>query len=109
MPEGPSILLAREALIPFIGKKVKAAHGNSKIAKSRLETETIRDIRTWGKHLLICFDHFTLRIHFLMFGTYLVNERKSTPLRLSLQFKNGEINFYTCAIRIIPEPLDEVY
>jgi endonuclease-8 len=109
MPEGPSILLVREALTSFIGKKVLLVLGNSKIEKKGLVNKKIIDIRSWGKHLLICFDGFTLRIHFLMFGTYLVNERKSTPLRLSLQFKNGEINFYTCAIRIIPEPLDEVY
>ncbi len=81
MPEGPSILLVREALQPFIGKKVLSVKGNSKIEKSVLINQKIIDIRSWGKHLLICFDGFTLRIHFLMFGTYLVNERKSTPLR----------------------------
>ncbi len=109
MPEGPSILLVREALQSLIGKKVIAAKGNSKIEKSRLINQKIVDIRSWGKHLLICFEGFTLRIHFLMFGTYLVNERKPTPLRLSLCFKNDELNFYTCSIQIIDEPLDEVY
>jgi endonuclease-8 len=44
-----------------------------------------------------------------MFGTYLVNERKPTPLRLSLGFKKDELNFYTCSIQIIHEPLDKVY
>jgi endonuclease VIII len=109
MPEGPSILLVREALTPFIGKKIKAAPGNTKIEKSRLEFQTIRDIKTWGKHLLICFDQFTLRIHFLMFGTYLVNERKSTPLRLSLVFQKGEINFYTVSLKILEDPLSDIY
>jgi endonuclease VIII len=109
MPEGPSILLVRETLHPFIGKKVLAAQGNSKIAKDRLKNQIIRDILSWGKHLLICFDDFTVRIHFLMFGTYLVNERKSTPLRLSLVFKKGEINFYTASIVILEDPLDEIY
>ncbi len=109
MPEGPSILLVREALQPFIGKKVLTANGNSKIEKSLLVNQKINDVKSWGKHLLICFDDFTVRIHFLMFGTYLVNERKSTPLRLSLGFKKGEINFYTCAVKLIMEPLEEVY
>jgi endonuclease VIII len=44
-----------------------------------------------------------------MFGTYLVNERKSTPLRLSLVFKKGEINFYTVSLKILEEPLEEIY
>jgi len=109
MPEGPSILIAREALQPFIGKKVLTVKGNSKIEKSRLINQKIIDIRSWGKQLLICFEKFSLRIHFLMFGSYLVNERKSTPLRLSLCFKKGELNFYTCSIRFVDEPLEEVY
>ncbi len=109
MPEGPSIILVKEALQGFIGKKIRTVKGNSKIEKSRLENQKITDIRSWGKHLLICFEGFTLRIHFLMFGTYLINERKKTPLRLSFGFKNDEINFYTCATRIIDEPLEESY
>jgi len=109
MPEGPSILIVREALQPFIGKKVLTAKGNSKIEKTRLINRKITNVLSWGKHLLICFDGFTLRIHFLMFGTYLVNERKSTPLRLSLGFKKDELNFYTCSIQIIEGSLTDVY
>jgi endonuclease VIII len=109
MPEGPSILLVREALQPFVGKKILTATGNSKIEKSFLVNQKIREVKSWGKHLLICFDDFTLRIHFLMFGTYLINERKSTPIRLSLCFKKGEINFYTCSVKLIQEPLHEIY
>jgi endonuclease-8 len=109
MPEGPSILLVREALQSFIGKKVLTAKGNSKIEKSRLINQKIIDVRSWGKHLLICFERFTLRVHFLMFGTYLVNKKKPTPLRLSLCFKKDELNFYTCSIQIIDEPLENVY
>lgn len=109
MPEGPSILLVREVLQSFIGKKVLTAEGNSKIEKSRLINQKIINIRTWGKHLLICFEDFTMRIHFLMFGTCLVNKRKPTPLRLSLCFKTDEVNFYTCSIQLIEEPLEDVY
>ena len=109
MPEGPSILLVRETLLPFIGKKIKAVHGNTKIEKERLINQNIRDIKTWGKHLLICFDSFTLRIHFMMFGSYLINKRKSTPLRLSMEFKKEEINFYTCSIQFLEDTLDQIY
>jgi endonuclease-8 len=110
MPEGPSLLIAKEAMISFKGKKVIGISGNSKTDKERMLNKKLLDIRTWGKHLLLCFDGFTVRIHFLMFGTYRVNEKKAgaTP-RISMQFKSGEINFYTCAVRIIEEPLDEIY
>jgi endonuclease-8 len=109
MPEGPSILIARETLLPFVGKKVTGTAGNTKIDKAILMGETVTDIKSWGKHLLICFPSFTLRIHFLMFGTYLVNETKTTPLRLSLKFKKAEVNLYTCSVKLITEPLDDIY
>ena len=109
MPEGPSIVIVKEAIAGFNRKKVIAATGNAKIDMKIFEGQPIRDIKTWGKHLLICFPSFTARIHFLMFGTYLIDERKTTPLRLSLRFDNGELNFYTCAVKIIEEPLDERY
>lgn len=44
-----------------------------------------------------------------MFGTYLINQKKSTPLRLSLQFRKGEINFYTCSVKILDGDLNEIY
>jgi endonuclease VIII len=109
MPEGPSILILRQSLLSFIGKKINVVRGNTKIDKSRLVNQKIMDIRTWGKHLLFCFDNFTVKIHFLMFGTCLINQRKSTPLRLSFQFKKGEINFYTCSIQFLDGDLDHVY
>jgi endonuclease-8 len=58
---------------------------------------------------MICFDEFTVRIHFLMFGTYLIDQRKATPLRLSLEFSKNEINFYTCSIQILEEPPERIY
>jgi endonuclease-8 len=87
MPEGPSILIVRQSLLPFIGKKIQAVQGNTKIDKKRMVNQKILDIKTWGKHLLICFENFTLKIHFMMFGTYLINQRKSTPVRLSFKIK----------------------
>jgi endonuclease-8 len=109
MPEGPSLLIAREQMISFEGKKVIAVSGNSKIEKDRMLNKKLVQIRTWGKHLLLCFKGFSVRIHFLMFGTYRVNETKDAVPRLKLQFAKGEINFYTCSVRFIDEPLDEIY
>ena len=109
MPEGPSLVIAQEEMMPFKGKKVLAATGNSKIEKDRLINLKLVDIKTWGKHLLFLFDGFSVRTHFLMFGKYMVNDRKDTVPRLSLQFSKGEINLYTCAVKLIEEPLDEIY
>lgn len=109
MPEGPSLVIARDEMMLFKGKKVTAVSGNSKIDKERMVGQKMIDIKTWGKHLLLCFEDFTVRIHFLMFGTYRVNEVKDAAARLHLQFPKGELNFYTCAVKLIEEPLDEIY
>ena len=109
MPEGPSIVLAKQETTAFIGKKILSVTGNSKIDQSRLIGQKIIDIKTWGKHYLICFKDFTLKIHFLMFGSYLVNEKKDSPVRLNLTFKKGEINFYTCSVKLLEGDIDKYY
>ncbi len=74
-----------------------------------LTREKIVAFKTWGKHFLICFADFSVRIHFLLFGKYAVNDQKLSPARLSLQFRKGEINFYSCSVKFIEEDLNEVY
>lgn len=66
--------------------------------------------RSWGKQFLIELPAFALRVHFMLWGSYR-NERKEdrTP-RLALGFARGaELNFYSCSLRFIDEPLDQVY
>lgn len=110
MPEGPSIVILRELTESFSGKEILHAEGNSKIDIERLVGKKIHAIRSWGKHFLIEFAGFSLRIHFLMFGSYRINERKDAVPRLSLQFSaHHELNFYSCAVKYIESPLDEIY
>ena len=109
MPEGPSIVILKEAVQEFKNKKIVKASGNTKVDINKLTGQTIIDFKSWGKHFLICFEDFTVRIHFMLFGSYRINEKKNAKPRLSLQFKKGELNFYACSIKLIEEPLDEVY
>ncbi len=109
MPEGPSLVILKNAVQMFKGQKVIAVSGNTSIDKDAIRDLEVIDFKTWGKHFLICFKNFTVRIHLLMFGSYAINERKGRPERLSLQFANGELNFYTCSVQVIEEPLNEVY
>ena len=109
MPEGPSIVILKESISQFNGKKVLAAYGNGKIDVERINKKVVRDFKSWGKHFLVCFDDFYLRIHFLMFGSYRINEKKDSPPRLSLKFKNGALNFYSCSVKMIEGDPDETY
>jgi endonuclease-8 len=110
MPEGPSIILVKEAVAQFTGKKIIAVSGNSKIDQQILLNKKVIEFKSWGKHFLICFNNFTLRVHFLMFGSYTVNEKKPNgAVRLNLIFKNGEINFYTCSIKYLEGDINQYY
>lgn len=101
MPEGPSIVILKEAVQQFTGQEVLSVSGNSKIDMDRLKNKNVIAFKSWGKHFLICFEDFTLKIHLLMFGTYRINERKDSTPRLSLVFSNGELNLYTCSIKFL--------
>ncbi len=109
MPEGPTIVILKEEVQQFTGKVVVAANGNTKIPLEKLEGKKVLSFRSWGKHFLICFDGFTVRIHFLMFGSYLVNDTKDAKLRLGLIFENGELNFYAAAIKILEGNINDHY
>jgi endonuclease VIII len=109
MPEGPSILILREELKPFIGKKVTDVSGNRKIDLQRLKNRKITDIKSFGKQLLICFGDLTVRIHLLLFGTYRINERKESVPRMRLNFSRGEVNFYGCSVQFLEGDINSIY
>ncbi|MBZ4044312.1 DNA-formamidopyrimidine glycosylase family protein [Flavobacterium hibisci] len=109
MPEGPSIVILKEAVQQFSEQKIIDVSGNSSIDIMRLKNKTIQEFKTWGKHFLICFDDFAIKIHMLMFGTYRINERKETVPRLRLVFADGEINFYTCSVKILEGDINLYY
>ncbi|MGE5943966.1 MAG: DNA-formamidopyrimidine glycosylase family protein [Flavobacteriales bacterium] len=110
MPEGPSIILVKEAVAQFKGKEITAVSGNSKIDQGRMLNQKVMDFKSWGKHFLICFNGFTLRVHFLMFGSYTVNERKpDRTIRLNLTFENGELNLYSCSVKYLEGDVNQHY
>lgn len=108
--EGPSLIILKEEIEAFKGKEIIDVSGNTKIEKKIFKNKKVKDFKSWGKHFLICLDDFFIKIHFLMFGSYRVNEKKEDRVpRLSLVFNNGEINFYTCSVQIIEQDPDEIY
>ena len=110
MAEGPSILLLKERAAVFIGHEIVRVEGDAPIAKERLLQHRVRGLRSHGKHFLIELGAFSLRVHLLMLGSYCIDERKDKPIRLGLGFDDGrEINFYSCSVKFVDAPLDEVY
>lgn len=110
MPEGPSLVILREQAGKFSGCTVREVGGNSRLGIARMDGERVECLRTWGKHFLMVFDGFALRVHFLLWGSYRIDERREGGKeRLSLRFDNGELNFYSSSLKYIERDLDEVY
>ena len=110
MAEGPSIVLLRERATVFVGRTIRRVQGDAPIDRNRLLGQRIVAVRSFGKHFLVEFDAFSLRVHLLMLGSYCIDERKDKPIRLGLGFAGArEINFYSCSARYVEEPLDAVY
>jgi len=108
--EGPSLYLAARQLRPFKGKTVLSVSGNTKIEKERILNQEVKNIFSWGKHLVIQFDEFALRTHFLLFGAFEADvnnstltgdyKRSYTP-RLQLDFENGDIKLFNCSVKFL--------
>ncbi len=108
--EGPSLYLAANQLKPFKNKTVLSVSGNSKIEKERMPEKKVKAIFAWGKHLIIQFDEFALRTHFLLFGAFEAmvgnstltgDYRRSYTPRLQLDFENGSIKLFNCSVKFL--------
>lgn len=109
MPEGPSIIILKELVTAFRGKKVIEIEGNTKVDFSSLKNQKITEFKSFGKNFFICFKHASIKIHFMLFGSYRINEKKEAAPRLSLHFKKGELNFYACSVKLLEDDLDKMY
>ena len=109
MPEGPSIVILIERLQKFSGKKILEIDGNTKIDLSGIAGTKITAFRSWGKHLLIVLPRQTIRIHFLLFGSYSIDEKIKPSPRVHLKLKTGDLYFYACSVKILPGDIDSQY
>jgi endonuclease-8 len=111
MPEGPVIRILSEKAQIFVGKEVKRASAiDNSLDLDQLEGQKVNKIQTYGKQLLISFDDIHISVHLMLFGYYLINEKKKNgKLRLGLEFDNGELNFYASNVKFVKQPLEEVY
>lgn len=104
--EGPSLIIATEEFAPFLGRKVSCVYGSANLPS--LKGLTLESVSSWGKHFLLGFTGLTLRVHFLLSGSYRINQRRENrEPKLELKIGKDRIYFYSCSIRILEKP--EVY
>ncbi len=109
MPEGPSLLHLKNNLLPFKGKVVKQAGGYGPMPTDWIKGKKLQDILTWGKHLLFVFPNGTVRVHLMLFGEILINERKKVNRSFFLEFTKGEINGYVVKAQKLDGKPEEIY
>ena len=110
MPEGPSLVILREEAARFRRRTVRRVEGNSTLDIRRMQGRRVVSVRSWGKHFLLEFSSFSLRVHMLMFGTWRIDEPKpDKPPRLALHFDNGTLYFYSSSLKYVEGPLDQTY
>lgn len=106
--EGPSLVIATEEFTPFYRKRISSAVPPQSMKP--LDGKKLLRAESWGKHLLLFFSNQIIRIHFLMFGSYRINNPRENRIpKLQLNYKNDSIYFYSCAIRVISEEEVEAY
>ncbi len=102
--EGPSLVIACEEFKPYLKKKIKEASGSANLEFDAITGAELKKAESWGKHLLLTFSKFTLRIHFLMFGSYRINNPRENRIpKLQLDYGDDQIYFYSCAIKELPK------
>lgn len=109
MPEGPSIVILKEQISYLKHKIVLEASGYASLNMDDLSHRKIMDFKSWGKHFLICFSDFTIRIHFGLFGSYQLHEPRKVNPKIALHFNDDSVYFYVCTVKRIDQPLGEVY
>ena len=110
MPEGPSIVILRDQASKFAGRVIRRADGNAKIDMAQLPGRRVLTIRSFGKQFLIELSgELSVRVHLLMFGSYRIDEARDLPPRLGLHFSRGQLNFYSCSVRLLEGSLDTLY
>jgi endonuclease-8 len=109
--EGPSLVIATEEFSPFVGQKIHRAEGAARLDFEEITGRKLSGVASWGKHFLLRFDGFALRIHFLMFGSYRINNpRENREPKMLLTFPKGDkIYFYSCAIKRIDAHIEDAY
>ncbi|WP_114793199.1 DNA-formamidopyrimidine glycosylase family protein [Niabella yanshanensis] len=106
MPEGPSILLLKKQLQPFVGKTVKRAGGYGPMPTDWINGRKLKEVQTHGKHLYFIFTNGVVQLHLGLFGDVLINERKKVNRKFFLEFAKGEINGYVVSVKKIESKED---
>ncbi|MBU5682438.1 MAG: hypothetical protein KQA34_01875 [Candidatus Aenigmarchaeota archaeon] len=100
--EGPGVLVIKEKLEFLKGKIIEKVSGNTRENKEKILNKRIVDIKSFGKRLIFDLEDVYLIIHFLMYGSFRINEKvENRKERLQIVVENNVINFYNTSVKIV--------
>ncbi len=104
MPEGPTIIILKEQVQKFAGKKILAVDGNSKVDLTGVAGSKVMEFGSWGKHFLIALPKRTIRIHFMLFGSYSIDEQTETTPKITSESSKPAICAISiaCSVKVLP-------
>lgn len=98
--EGPSIYLLAQELQPFCNQKITQAFGNAHFEKEAFINQTILEIYGCGKRLIIQTQEYALVVHFLMYGSYRIDEQREGMMpRVALITRTHALYLYSCSAK----------
>lgn len=101
--EGPSVRRVADELAGFEGQTIQGAGGNANQPLQRLEGHEIEAVRAVKKRLFLDADPWHVVVHFLMYGSYRVNERRDLDERLALECDQDTLNIYSCSVKVLED------
>lgn len=100
--EGPSVHRLADDLQGLVGQTVEDVAGNARQPIEDLVGHEIATVEAVKKRLVVRTDTGPAAvIHFLMYGTWRLNERRDTEPRLSLRLTEDEFNVYSCSAKVL--------
>ncbi|MDY6769419.1 MAG: hypothetical protein SVU88_00435 [Candidatus Nanohaloarchaea archaeon] len=99
--EGPSVHAAADELRVLEGATIDAVDGNADQPLDELGGRTIDRVRAVKKRLFLDCGDVHAVTHFLMYGTYRLDEAKDSEERLHLACGSHTLNIYHASVKVI--------
>lgn len=81
------------------------AFGNAHFEKEAFINQTIQEVYAYGKRLVIQTEDYALVTHFLMYGSYRINEQRQGMVpRIALVTQSHALYLYNCSAKAYLEP-----
>ncbi|MFB6311305.1 MAG: DNA-formamidopyrimidine glycosylase family protein [Salinirussus sp.] len=106
--EGPSVHRVADELQRFAGQTVSHVGGNADQPLDQLTDRRIDAVRAVKKRLFLDLGTVHIVIHFLMYGSYRVNETRDLDERLRLECTEDTLNVYSCSVKVLEDGDEEL-